>query len=42
MGQMKITYFILDSVEISFIHPFTHQKIHYKGELISQWHELKI
>ena len=31
-GSNEDQLFYLDSVEISFIHPFTHQKIHYKKE----------
>ena len=31
-GSNEDHLFYLDSVEISFIHPFTHQKIHYKKE----------
>ena len=31
-GSNEDYLFYLDSVEISFIHPFTHQKIHYKKE----------
>ena len=31
-GSNEDQLFYLDSVEISFIHPFTHQKIHYKRE----------
>ena len=31
-GSNEDQLFYLDSVEISFIHPFIHQKIHYKKE----------
>lgn len=34
-GSNEDYLFYLDSVEISFIHPFTHQKIHYKKESLS-------